>query len=111
MVESIALTGDLSFNSYDGFIAKISLAPSIAVGGIVPNDSSITTIEAGEWVSVYGVNFTGADATCKFRTSQRRDQLPSSSTGRAELYHPPLHSPNLLLRSTCSMLHTLRASS
>jgi uncharacterized protein (TIGR03437 family) len=50
-------------NSYDGYIGKISLAPSIAAGGIVPNDSSISAIEADEWVSIYGVNFTGADAT------------------------------------------------
>jgi uncharacterized protein (TIGR03437 family) len=50
-------------NSLDGYIGKISLAPSITACGIVPNDSSISSIEAGEWVSIYGVNFTGADAT------------------------------------------------
>jgi uncharacterized protein (TIGR03437 family) len=50
-------------NSYDGFIARFSLAPSIAINGIVPNDSSATTIEAGEWVSIYGVNLAGAGAT------------------------------------------------
>jgi uncharacterized protein (TIGR03437 family) len=50
-------------NSYDAYIGKINLVPSITVGGIVPNDSSISTIEAGEWVSIYGANFTGADAT------------------------------------------------
>jgi hypothetical protein len=130
-------------NSYDAYIGKIGLAPSITVGGIVPNDSSISTIEAGEWVSIYGaislaptqpgpatfLYRSAASAsrstdnrlicgmsvplrsTCKFRISQRRDQSPSWSLGRTERYHPPLLSPNLLLRSTCSMLNTLRASS
>jgi uncharacterized protein (TIGR03437 family) len=50
-------------NSYDGFIARFSLAPSITLGGIVPNDSSATTIQAGEWVSIYGVNLAGVSAT------------------------------------------------
>jgi uncharacterized protein (TIGR03437 family) len=50
-------------NSLDGYIGKIGLAPSITAGGIVPNDSSISMIEAGEWVSIYGVNFNGAPAT------------------------------------------------
>jgi len=50
-------------NSYDGFIAKFSLAPSITIGGIVPNDSSAISIQASEWVSIYGVNLAGADAT------------------------------------------------
>jgi uncharacterized protein (TIGR03437 family) len=50
-------------NSYDGFIAKFSLAPSITPNGIVPNDSSAQAIEAGEWVSIYGVNLAGASAT------------------------------------------------
>lgn len=36
-------------NSYDGFIGKFSLAPSITPNGIVPNDSSAPAIEAGEW--------------------------------------------------------------
>ena len=50
-------------NSYDGFIGRFSLAPSIMLNGIVPNDSSSTTIEAGEWVSIYGLNLAGASAT------------------------------------------------
>ena len=50
-------------NSYDGYIGKISLAPSINPGGIVPNDSTAPMIEAGEWVSIYGANLAGASAT------------------------------------------------
>ena len=50
-------------NSYDGFIAKFNLTPSITPNGIVPNDSTATMIEAGEWVSIYGVNLAGASAT------------------------------------------------
>jgi uncharacterized protein (TIGR03437 family) len=50
-------------NSYDGFIGRFSLAPSIMRNGVVPNDSSATTIEAGEWVSIYGVNLAGVPAT------------------------------------------------
>jgi uncharacterized protein (TIGR03437 family) len=50
-------------NSYDGYIAKFSLAPSITPGGIVPNDGSVSTIQAGEWVSIYGVNLAAAPTT------------------------------------------------
>jgi uncharacterized protein (TIGR03437 family) len=48
-------------------IAKISLvspqAPTIASGGIVPVDSSSTTIQPGEWVSIYGTNLAAISAT------------------------------------------------
>jgi hypothetical protein len=43
-------------NSYDGYIARFSLAPSITPGGIVPIDSTASTIQSGQWVSIYGVN-------------------------------------------------------
>jgi uncharacterized protein (TIGR03437 family) len=58
-------------NSYDGYIGKISLTPSIMLNGIVPNDSSATTIAPGEWVSIYGLNLAGASAnwTGNFPTS------------------------------------------
>jgi uncharacterized protein (TIGR03437 family) len=58
-------------NSYDGYIGKISLSPSILLNGIVPNDSSATTIEAGEWVSIFGVNLASAPVvwTGNFPTS------------------------------------------
>jgi uncharacterized protein (TIGR03437 family) len=44
----------------DGLIAKINLltvtpqGPTIAPGGIVPVDSTVNTIQPGEWVSIYG---------------------------------------------------------
>jgi uncharacterized protein (TIGR03437 family) len=49
----------------DGLIAKISLSsvtpqPSIIAGGVVPVSSSSTTIQPGEWVSIYGTNLAGA---------------------------------------------------
>jgi uncharacterized protein (TIGR03437 family) len=50
-------------NSYDGFIARFSLAPSITLGGIVSVDSTVNTIQPGEWVSIYGANLAGASAT------------------------------------------------
>ena len=65
------LTNPGTGNSYDGFIAAFSLAPSIAPGGIVPIDSSASTIQPGEWVSIYGVNLASASAfwTGNFPTS------------------------------------------
>ena len=50
-------------NSYDGFIAKISFAPSITSGRINPIYSTSTTIQPGEWVSIYGTNLAAAPAT------------------------------------------------
>jgi trimeric autotransporter adhesin len=38
-------------------------APSITSGGIVPVDSTVTTIQSGEWVSIYGTNLAGSTAT------------------------------------------------
>ena len=37
--------------------------PSIFPGGVVPVDSSSTTIQPGEWVSIYGSNLAAATAT------------------------------------------------
>jgi uncharacterized protein (TIGR03437 family) len=50
-------------NSYDGFIAKISFAPSITSGRVNPIYSTSTTIQPGEWVSIYGTNLAAAPAT------------------------------------------------
>jgi uncharacterized protein (TIGR03437 family) len=60
-------------NSYDGYIARFSLAPSISPGGIVPIDSSASTIQSGQWVSIYGVNLASASAfwSGNFPTSLR----------------------------------------
>jgi uncharacterized protein (TIGR03437 family) len=35
-------------------------APSIRSGGIVPVDSTMTTIQPGEWVSIFGTNLAGS---------------------------------------------------
>jgi uncharacterized protein (TIGR03437 family) len=37
--------------------------PSITPSGVVPVDSTVTTIQAGEWVSIYGKNLAGSTAT------------------------------------------------
>jgi uncharacterized protein (TIGR03437 family) len=47
-------------NSYDGFIGKISLAPSITPGGSVPVYGSSTTIQSGEWASIYGTGLANS---------------------------------------------------
>jgi len=47
-------------NSYDGFIAKFSLTPSITSGGVVPVYSSNTTIQPGEWASIYGTGLASS---------------------------------------------------
>jgi len=38
----------------DGLIAKINLAPSVTSGGVGPVYSHATTIQPGEWASIYG---------------------------------------------------------
>jgi len=43
-------------------IASQAQAPSILPGGVVPLDSSVSTIQPGEWVSIYGTNLAGATA-------------------------------------------------
>ena len=37
-------------------------APSIPPGGVVPNDSTVNTIQPGEWVSIYGTNLASETA-------------------------------------------------
>jgi uncharacterized protein (TIGR03437 family) len=38
-------------------------APTIAAGGIVPIDSTVGTIQPGEWVSIFGTNLAGSTVT------------------------------------------------
>jgi uncharacterized protein (TIGR03437 family) len=38
-------------------------SPSITPGGIVPIDGAVATIQAGEWVSIYGANLAGSTAS------------------------------------------------
>jgi len=42
-----------------------SLPVEIGVGGIVPLDSSVSTIQPGEWVSVFGTNLAAGPVTWK----------------------------------------------
>jgi uncharacterized protein (TIGR03437 family) len=49
----------------DVFIAKINTAgptPAISAGGVVPINSTVSTIQPGEWVSIYGANFASGTA-------------------------------------------------
>jgi uncharacterized protein (TIGR03437 family) len=46
--------------------AALSLAseePSVTSGGIVPVDSTVNTIQSGEWVSIYGTNLASSTVT------------------------------------------------
>ena len=46
--------------NYDVFVAKINTAtpsPVVTSGGIVPVYSSVSVVQPGEWVSIYGSNF------------------------------------------------------
>jgi uncharacterized protein (TIGR03437 family) len=59
--ESVAFDGTNIWvtNFYSGTVTKISptsQAPSISPGGIVPLDSTKSTIQPGEWVSIWGRN-------------------------------------------------------
>jgi uncharacterized protein (TIGR03437 family) len=52
----------------NAFVVKLDLtanppAPSITPGGIVPVDSTVGTIQPGEWVSIYGANLASVVAT------------------------------------------------
>jgi hypothetical protein len=38
-------------------------APSISPGGVVPIDSTVNTIQPGEWVSIYGTNLASGTVT------------------------------------------------
>jgi uncharacterized protein (TIGR03437 family) len=40
-----------------------SPAPSITSGGVVPINSTVATIQPGEWVSIYGTNLAGSTMT------------------------------------------------
>ena len=50
----------------DVFIAKINANgpnPTVNAGGVVPINSPVSTIEPGEWVSIYGANLASGIAT------------------------------------------------
>ncbi|MGO9094620.1 MAG: kelch repeat-containing protein [Bryobacteraceae bacterium] len=43
--------------------APAAAAPSISPGGVVPVDSTVATIQPGEWISIYGANFASSTVT------------------------------------------------
>ena len=50
----------------DIFIAKINTSvpsPIVNAGGVVPINSTVSTIQPGEWVSIYGSNFASGTTT------------------------------------------------
>jgi len=62
-------TTSIGGNSNKGVFFSISYtaaappAPSIRAGGVVPVYSSVNTVEAGEWVSIYGAALAGSTFT------------------------------------------------
>jgi uncharacterized protein (TIGR03437 family) len=50
----------------DGFLAKINMTiptPTITLNGIVPLDSTVSTIQSGEWITIFGANLAAQTAT------------------------------------------------
>jgi uncharacterized protein (TIGR03437 family) len=67
---AVDASGNLFIADTNSVIRKVSAStstssttPSIATGGIVPVDSTVPTIQPGEWVSIYGTNLAGGIAT------------------------------------------------
>lgn len=48
---------------YDAFIAKINTSPIISPGGVVPVYSTVSTVQPGEWISIFGANLSTGTAT------------------------------------------------
>jgi uncharacterized protein (TIGR03437 family) len=61
--------GVTSLNPYPGSVFRLTVpstappAPTISAGGVVPVYSTATTIQQGEWISIYGSNLASATAT------------------------------------------------
>ena len=47
----------------DAFVAKINVSPAITPGGVVPVYSTVSTVQPGEWVSIFGSNLATGTAT------------------------------------------------
>ncbi|MGA7234526.1 MAG: IPT/TIG domain-containing protein [Bryobacteraceae bacterium] len=59
--------GNLYFSESDGTVHRLALAatlppPNITPGGVVPADGTSSTIESGEWASIYGANLASGTA-------------------------------------------------
>jgi uncharacterized protein (TIGR03437 family) len=53
---TVASGGNKASTALHLIIAAAGLIPSITAGGIVPLDSTMNTIQPGEWISIYGSN-------------------------------------------------------
>jgi sugar lactone lactonase YvrE len=51
-----------TFNNAVRMLTPATAAPSISAGGVVPASSTVNTIQAGQWVSIYGSNLAGTTA-------------------------------------------------
>jgi uncharacterized protein (TIGR03437 family) len=54
---------DFTGNSVTKITPPITPAPSISTGGVVPINSRVTTIQQGEWVTIFGTNLASSPAT------------------------------------------------
>jgi uncharacterized protein (TIGR03437 family) len=74
-------------NQGDGTVTKITpaskLAPSISSGGIVPVDSTVTTIQPGEWVAIYGANLASSTVSWSGNFPMSLDGTSVTINGRA----------------------------
>ena len=59
----IADTGNNRIRKVSATGSTVVPAPSINAGGIVPVDSTVPIIQAGEWVSIFGKNLSSATVT------------------------------------------------
>jgi uncharacterized protein (TIGR03437 family) len=63
-------SGTLTVNLTHTYLASLQLspasggnAPTIGTGGVVPVDSTVNTIQPGEWASIYGTNLASGNAS------------------------------------------------
>ncbi|MGO9130675.1 MAG: SBBP repeat-containing protein [Bryobacteraceae bacterium] len=75
-------------SSSNAFVAKVDLnakmpAPSITPGGMVPVDSTVGTIQPGEWVSIYGPNLASSTEIWSEDFPQSLDGTSVTIDGRA----------------------------
>jgi uncharacterized protein (TIGR03437 family) len=56
-------TGTLSIGGQAFTLNQAAAGPSITSGGIVPVGSTVTSIQSGEWVSIYGTNLATTTLT------------------------------------------------
>lgn len=65
VVFGTALSASVIAQHYADVIATSNGLPTINAGGVVPVNSSATTIDQGEWVSIYGTNLASTTTVWK----------------------------------------------